>query len=86
MTKLNINFALIMFFATHVLVANADIYGYTDAGGAIYLTDTPTQTTSPVKIDKATSLGTTAQTDELPERLERSLGDVQDHLPGIADA
>ena len=56
-----------MFFATHELVANADIYGYTDAGGAIYLTDTPTQTTSPAKIDKATSLGTTAQTDELTQ-------------------
>ena len=62
MTSLHINFALKILLATHILVANADIYGYTDANGAVYLTDTPTQTTNPAKIDTATSLGTTAQT------------------------
>ena len=67
MTSLHINFALKILLATHILVANADIYGYTDANGAVYLTDTPTQTTNPAKIDTATSLGTTAQTDALSQ-------------------
>lgn len=67
MTSLHINFALKILLATHILVANADIYGYTDANGAVYLTDTPTQIINPAKIDTATSLGTTAKTDALSQ-------------------
>lgn len=67
MKSLYINFALKILLATHILVAHADIYGYTDANGAVYLTDTPTQTINPAKIDTATSLATTAKTDALSQ-------------------
>lgn len=67
MSKFHINIALKILLATHILVANADIYGYTDASGAVFLTDTPSQTINPAKIDTATSLETTAQTDALSQ-------------------
>ena len=64
---MHIKFALKILLATHILVAHADIYGYTDANGAVYLTDTPTQIINPAKIDTATSLATSAQTDALSQ-------------------
>ncbi len=67
MKSLYINFALKILLATHIMVAHADIYGYTDANGAVYLTDTPTQIINPAKIDTATSLATTAKTDALSQ-------------------
>ena len=64
MQKLTINFVMLILLATHQLAANADIYGYTDASGAIYLTDTPTQTSTSAQVGKPALLGTTAEADE----------------------
>lgn len=42
-------------------VANADIYGYADADGAVYLTDSPAQVSSPEPVATYGQVGTPAQ-------------------------
>ena len=64
MVKIYTHFALVILLALHVSAANADIFGYADANGAIYLTDSPTQVTSQSQADKAASKDTTANADE----------------------
>ena len=57
MSKSSIYFALMLLLATYMSAANADIYGYADADGAVYLTDTPTQ------VNKPAQAGASAQAD-----------------------
>jgi soluble lytic murein transglycosylase-like protein len=41
MCKVLINLFLLLFVCFHMSFANADVFGYSDENGAIYLTDTP---------------------------------------------
>lgn len=61
MLKPTIHCALILLLAVYISSANADVYGYADAEGAVYLTDSPTQVSGSAQVGAPAQINASTQ-------------------------